>query len=132
MTLTELGWGTDNPAYRHIFSQTFMPEAGAEELAWFDDFQRQTTSPRNAVRFQEAFGDIDVREQLARVQAPTLVLHSRHDQRIPLDLGRAVASGIPGARFVPLDSRNHILLGHEPAWRDCVEAVGNFLLEIGE
>jgi len=132
MTLTELGWGTDNPAYRHIFSQTFMPEAGAEELAWFDDFQRQTTSPRNAVRFQEAFGDIDVREKLARVQAPTLVLHSRHDQRIPLDLGRAVASGIPGARFVPLDSRNHILLGHEPAWRDCVEAVGNFLLEIGE
>ena len=132
MTLTELGWGTDNPAYRHIFSQTFMPEAKAEELAWFDDFQRQTTSPRNAVRFQEAFGDIDVRDKLAQVTTPTLVLHSRYDQRIPLELGQAVASGIPGARFVPLESSNHILLGNEPAWRHCVEAVKLFLDEIAE
>ena len=132
MTLTELGWGTDNPAYRHIFSQTFMPEAAADELAWFDDFQRQTTSPGNAVRFQEAFGDIDVRDRLALVQAPTLVLHSRHDQRISLELGRAVATGIPGARFVPLNSRNHILVDYEPAWRECVDAVADFLLEIAE
>lgn len=56
MALTEVGWGTDNPAYRHIFSKTFMPDASAETLAWFDDFQRQTTSPRNAARFQDAFG----------------------------------------------------------------------------
>ena len=61
MTLTRLGWGTNNPAYRHIFSQTFMPDGTPEELAWFDEFQRQTTSAENAVRFQDAFGDIDVR-----------------------------------------------------------------------
>jgi pimeloyl-ACP methyl ester carboxylesterase len=65
LTLTEVGWGTDNPAYRHIFSQTFMPDASAEDLAWFDEFQRQTTSPRNAARFQDAFGHIDVRDRLA-------------------------------------------------------------------
>ena len=94
-TLTEVGWGTDNPAYRHIFSQTFMPDAGAEELAWFDEFQRLTTSPRNAARFQDAFGDIDVRDRLGQVWAPTIVLHSKNDQRIPLEQGRAVASGIP-------------------------------------
>lgn len=129
LTLTELGWGTDNPAYRHIFSQTFMPEATKEELDWFDEFQRQTTSPRNAARFQDAFGHIDVRHRLSQVKAPTIVLHSRHDQRIPLEMGRAVASGIPDAAFVPLESRNHILVGHEPAWRVCIDAISNFLVE---
>jgi pimeloyl-ACP methyl ester carboxylesterase len=129
LTLTEVGWGTDNPAYRHIFSQTFMPDASAADLAWFDEFQRLTTSPKNAARFQNAFGLIDVRERLHEVKAPTIVLHSKDDQRIPLELGRAVASGIPNAHFVPLDSRNHILVNHEPAWQVCIETVSRFLAE---
>lgn len=131
LKLTELGWGTDNPAYRHIFSQTFMPEATASDLAWFDDFQRQTTSPSNAARFQDAFGHIDVRHRLAEVKAPTIVLHAKHDQRIPIDEGRALAAGIPDARFVPLESRNHILVDREPAWRTCIATVGRFLAENG-
>jgi pimeloyl-ACP methyl ester carboxylesterase/DNA-binding SARP family transcriptional activator len=131
LKLTEVGWGTDNPAYRHIFSQTFMPDASADDLAWFDEFQRQTTSPRNAARFQNAFGLIDVRHRLGEVRTPTIVLHSRYDQRIPLDLGRAVASGIPDAHFVPLESRNHILVDHEPAWKTCLETVARFLTEKG-
>jgi len=125
--LTEVGWGTNNPVYRHIFSQTFMPDAESEVLAWFDEFQRLTTSPRNAARFQSAFGDIDVRDRLAQVKTPTIVLHSRHDQRIPLEQGRAVASGIAGARFVPLESRNHILVDYEPAWLTCMDAMQDFL-----
>lgn len=125
--LTEVGWGTDNSAYRHIFSQTFMPDAGAEELAWFDAFQRLTTSPQNAARFQDAFGDIDVRHRLDQVTVPTLVLHSKGDQRIDLEQGRAVASGIPNAQFVPLESRNHVLVDYEPAWRTCMEAISEFL-----
>lgn len=131
LKLTEVGWGTDNPAYRHIFSQTFMPDASAEDLAWFDEFQRQTTSPQNAARFQDAFGYIDVRDRLAQVKAPTLVLHSKFDQRIPLEIGRAVASGIPDAHFVPLESRNHIIVDREPAWQVCLEAVARFLAEKG-
>lgn len=131
LTLTEVGWGTDNPAYRHIFSQTFMPDARAEDLAWFDEFQRLTTSPKNAARFQDAFGRIDVRDRLAEVRAPTVVLHSKDDQRIPLEMGRAVAAGIPNAHFVPLDSRNHILVDHEPAWQVFIESVGRFLAEKG-
>lgn len=129
MTLTRLGWGTSNPAYRHIFSQTFMPDADADRLAWFDDFQRQTTSPENAVRFQEAFGDIDVRHLLGQVQAPTLVLHARGDQRIPFDHGRELAAGIPNARFVTLESRSHIILGDEPAWQVCMDEIDQFLRE---
>ena len=129
LTLTRHGWGTDNPAYRHIFSQTFMPDAKPEDLDWFDEFQRQCTSPENAVKFQNAFGAIDVRESLAKVNVPTIVFHSHDDQRIPLEQGRELAIGIPNARFVPLESRNHILLDHEPAWEICREAITAFMVE---
>jgi pimeloyl-ACP methyl ester carboxylesterase len=129
MTLTRLGWGTNNAAYRHIFSQTFMPDGTPDELAWFDEFQRQTTSAENAVRFQDAFGDIDVRHRLPLVRAPTLVLHARHDQRITLDQGRELAIGIGNARFVPLQSRSHIILGHEPAWEIAMAEIGRFIDE---
>jgi pimeloyl-ACP methyl ester carboxylesterase len=127
MTLTASGWGQDNPAYRQIFSSTFMPSATAEELSWFNEFQRLTTSPGNAVRFLSAFGDIDVRDQLARVSAPTLVIHSRGDRRIPVSTGRDIAAAIPNAEFLMLDSDSHLLLGREPASMDFVEAVGEFL-----
>lgn len=131
LTLTKLGWGTDNPAYRHIFSKTFMPDATAEDLDWFDEFQRQTTSPANASRFQNAFGLIDVRHRLNDVSAPTIVFHSRHDQRIPLDQGRALADGIKDAQFVPLESRNHILVDREPALKVCLDTIDRFLDEHG-
>ncbi|CAN0606295.1 unnamed protein product, partial [Ectocarpus sp. 12 AP-2014] len=127
LTLTRLGWGTSNSAYRHIFSQTFMPDADADTLAWFDDFQRQTTSPENAVLFQEAFGEIDVRHLLPQVKAPTLVLHARGDQRIPISHGWELAAGIPNARLVTLESRSHIILGDEPAWQVCMQEIDQFL-----
>ncbi len=130
LTLTELGWGTDNPAYRHIFSQTFMPDARPEDLTWFDAFQRRTTSPRNAARFQEAFGDIDVRDRLAQVKAPTIVFHSRDDQRIPFEDGHFLAKSIPKAKLVALESRNHILVEHEPALDVFSREVEGFLKEV--
>ena len=131
LTLTELGWGTDNPAYRHIFSQTFMPDAAPADLEWFDEFQRRTTSPSNAARFQDAFGHIDVSERLAEVDVPTIVFHSKDDQRVPLEHGRALAAGISNAEFVPLDSRNHILVDGEPALRLCIQKIAGFLQENG-
>ncbi|MDJ0820930.1 MAG: alpha/beta fold hydrolase [Paracoccaceae bacterium] len=130
LTLTELGWGTDNAAYRHIFSQTFMPDARPEDLNWFDAFQRQTTSPKNAAMFQEAFGHIDVRNRLSQVKAPTIVFHSRNDQRIPLEDGLFLAQNIPNARLVPLESRNHILVETEPALDVFTSEVNSFLKEV--
>ncbi len=127
MVLTETGWGSPNPAYRQIFSNTFMPEATAEELAWFDAFQRQTTSPQNAVRFLEAFSHIDVRDRLADIACPTLVVHSRGDLRIPLATGKSLAARIPDARFAGIDSSNHLLLGREPASAEFVALVREFL-----
>lgn len=127
MTLTRSGWGQDNPAYRQIFSSTFMPSANASELAWFNEFQRLTTSPENAVRFLSAFGDIDVADRLSQVTVPTLVIHSMGDLRIPVQTGRDIAATIPGAEFVGLKSDGHLLLGREPASETFVKAVRDFI-----
>lgn len=127
MTLTETGWGQDNPAYRQIFSSTFMPSATAEELSWFNEFQRRTTSPDNAVRFLSAFGNIDVRERLSEIRVPTLVIHSLGDRRIPAATGRNIAASIPNAEFLGLQSDGHLLLGREPASQVFVEAVRDFV-----
>ncbi len=129
MTLTATGWGRDNPAYRQIFSSTFMPSATHEELDWFNEFQRQTTSAENAVRFLSAFGDIDVRHRLSKLRVPTLVIHSLGDRRIPASIGRDLAATISDAEFTGLDSDNHLLLGREPASRAFLQAVRAFLAQ---
>jgi len=128
ITLTKTGWGQNNPAYRHVFSSTFMPTASPQDLAWFDDFQRRTTSPDNAVKFLQAFADIDVRQHLSKISVPTLVIHSRGDQRIDWQVGRGIAAEIPNAEFVTLDSDNHLLLEGELAADQFLSAVRDFLL----
>ena len=127
MTLTEAGWGKDNPAYRQIFSSTFLPSANKKELDWFNEFQRLTTSAKNAARFLSVFGDIDVRHQLAKITIPTLIIHSLGDQRIPVKVSRDIASSIPNAEFVGLESDNHLLLGREPASSVFVDTVNEFI-----
>lgn len=125
--LAELGWGKDDPAYRQFFTTQFIPDATPEQQRWWNELERATTSPANAGRFMRAFNDIDVTEFARRVSCPALVSHSKFDARAPFDEGRLMASLIPGARFVPLDSRNHVLLDHEPAWARWLEAVRGFL-----
>ena len=118
ITLTQHGWGRDDPSYRQVFTTSFMPDATPEQVNWFNDLQRISTSAENAARLMQVTRDIDITPLLPRVDVPTLVLHARGDQRAPFEQGRMLAAAIPGARFVPLDSRNHILLEHEPAWAD--------------
>ncbi|HSJ23907.1 MAG TPA: alpha/beta fold hydrolase [Longimicrobiales bacterium] len=121
------GWGEDTAAYRQMFTQTFIPDGTPDEIAWFNELQRRTTTPANAARFMEAFAYIDVRHRLASVRVPTLVLHSRGDQRIPCEKGLDLARGIPGARFMMMESRNHLILEHEPAFDAWVTAMLEFL-----
>jgi DNA-binding SARP family transcriptional activator/pimeloyl-ACP methyl ester carboxylesterase len=125
------GWGEDTPAYRQMFTLTFIPGGTTEEIEWFNELQRRTVSPENAVRFMEAFAWIDVRHRLGAVQAPTLVLHSRGDQRIHYEKGRELAMGIAGARYVLLDSDNHLILEHEPAFEQWMREALRFLDEAG-
>jgi len=128
LKLVELGWGQENSAFRQVFSTQFMPDSTLEQLRAFDEIQRQTVSSETAARLLASFYEIDVSRQARKVVCPTLVLHSRDDARIPFEEGRQVASAIRDAEFVSLQSRNHILLDHQPAWRQLFDEIAGFML----
>ena len=127
VVLARTGWGSDNPAYRQMFTSLFIPSGSPEQVSWYNELQKITTSPRNAERLQRVFGGIDVTSLLPKVTVPTLVLHATRDQVIPVSAGRELAAGIPGARFVELDSENHVLLQQEPAWPQFLTLMREFL-----
>jgi class 3 adenylate cyclase/pimeloyl-ACP methyl ester carboxylesterase len=121
------GWTSENPAIRQMFASIMFPEGTKEVFDRFNEMQRASISPENAYRFREAVGNIDIRELLPLVEAPTLITHSRGDAVAPYELGRAMAADIPGARFVTLQSKNHVLLEDEPAHVRQIEEIENFL-----
>ena len=86
-----------------------------------------STSPANAVRLRAAFGDIDVAGLASRVGVPTLVLHSTGDRVIEFGAGRELAAAIPEARFVPIESRNHLILEHELIWPQYMDTIRKFI-----
>ncbi|HTQ73873.1 MAG TPA: alpha/beta fold hydrolase [Burkholderiales bacterium] len=124
--LIELGWGRDDPSFRQVFTTRFMPDAGLDAIHAFNDMMPLTASAQMAGRLHRANLHLDAREQASRVQCPTLVLHARGDLSIPFEEGRLIAGLIPGARFVTLESRNHLLTESEPAWRDFLAAMAGF------
>ena len=127
INVIRVGWGQDNPAFRQLFSTQVMPEASAAQMGWLNELARLATSPENAARLERAFQHIDVTDLAPKVTTPTLVLHARNDAAVPFEEGRRLAALIPGAHFVPLDGRNHILSEDEPAWRRFLEEMDRFL-----
>jgi class 3 adenylate cyclase/pimeloyl-ACP methyl ester carboxylesterase len=127
LTLMRLGWGQQNPAFRQMFTSQFAPDATKEQADWFNDLQRASCSPENAVRYAQASGNIDVTELVAKVSVPTLVMHARDEVRVPFENGRRMAAAIPGARFVALQSRNHLIMEHEPAYPQFRDEIRAFL-----
>ena len=126
INLIRVGWGHDNPAFRQVFGTLFLPEGSVEQWQWFCDLAR-TVPVENALRIEQMRHAIDVREQAAALDVPTLVLHSREDAMTPFEGGRRLAALVPRARFVPLESKNHVLLESEPAWGVFLEEVRAFL-----
>jgi pimeloyl-ACP methyl ester carboxylesterase len=127
LTLMRVGWGQENPAFRQMFTSQFIPGANKEQADWFNEFQRISSSPADAARNLLANGEADVSSLLSQVKVPTLVMHCRQDARVPFESGRRMAAGIPGARFVPLESRNHVMLEGEPALARFLEELRSFL-----
>jgi pimeloyl-ACP methyl ester carboxylesterase/DNA-binding CsgD family transcriptional regulator len=115
INVIRVGWGQENPAFRQLFTTQLMPEGSKEQMRWLNELARISAEPETAATMERAFYHIDVSDLTHEVTVPTLVLHARHDAAIPFEEGRYLASLIPDARFVPLDSRNHILLEDEPA-----------------
>jgi class 3 adenylate cyclase/pimeloyl-ACP methyl ester carboxylesterase len=126
-TLIRLGWGMDNPSFRQLFTGLFIPGATHEQADDFNELQRRTTSPECAARYFDVVGDLDITDLLAKVKAPTLVMHVRGDLMVPFEAGRQMAAGIPGSHFIALQGQNHMFLEHEPASDRFFDEVGLFL-----
>lgn len=127
-TLVRMDWGKNNPSFSKLFTSFYISEdATTEHQTWLNDLQRYSTSPENAARIMEACDAINVRPLLRNLSVPTIVFHCNRDRAVPPEEGSILAAEIPGARFVPLSSPNHLLLAHEPAWHTFVEELGQFL-----
>jgi len=121
------GWTTDDPAFRHLFSMLFLPHGSPEQMAWYDELLRASTTVDRAIALFRARGGVDVLDSAPEVKARTLVMHARADHVVPIQEGRLLAKLIPNAELVLLDSENHILLADEPAWEQFLSALRGFL-----
>jgi DNA-binding CsgD family transcriptional regulator len=125
--LARVAWGQKNATFRQVFTSRFIPGGSQEQLDWFNELCLRSTDGDTAARLFEARAVLDITELLPNVRTPTLILHARDDEVVQIEEGRLLATAIPGAEFIELDSRNHILLEHEPAWQRFREAVLPFL-----
>jgi len=124
--LIRLGWNRENPAFRQVFSSLFIPGATLEQVRQFNELQRASTSAETAARIVSEIDRLDVTDTARRIRVPTLVMHCEDDARIPFSEGRRLAGEIPGARFVPLEGENHIMLAGEPAWEAFLAEIVRF------
>jgi len=127
LKIVEIGWGTDSPAFRQVFAVKCLPDGTVEQWRAFDTMTRAQVAPDVAVRILKAIMRINVNADAARVRCPTLAFHMRGDQIIYFAQGRRLASLIPGARFIPLEGRNHWPFADEPAWPQLVNELRAFL-----
>lgn len=91
---------------------------------WFAKLERLAVSPGAAVALARMVMQINVRDILPTIRVPTLVLHKRDDQVVPIEDGKYIADHIDGAKFVELPGADHWpWIGHEEA----VEEIQEFL-----
>jgi len=125
--LIRVGWGGAVPAFRQVFSSIYIPSAGEEQKRWYDDMQQASSSGEMAARLWLSRTQTDISDTARRVAQPALVLHARHDRVVPHEEGRRLASLLPDARFVTLETDNHVLQEGEPAWDRFLSEVRAFL-----
>ena len=127
LKVMKLGWGKANPAFRQVYTSLFIPEGTEQQIHWFNELQRISTSPEKAVQMATASYSFDVTELAKQITIPTLILHARKDAVVAFEQSRQLASLIPNSLFVPLESKNHILLETEPAWQRFLSEVYEFI-----
>ena len=129
LDLTGLGWGQENHAFLQVWASHFRPGRHLERLRSWCDQQRAATSAETPVRLMRISWNADVRQAARKVKCPVLIVHPERDAMVPIDEGRAIASLIPGSRFVQLDTANHMPLADEPAWSRLLDEMRSFLAE---
>jgi pimeloyl-ACP methyl ester carboxylesterase/DNA-binding CsgD family transcriptional regulator len=96
-------WGLGS----RVLADIFLGEVDSAGQERFARFQRAAASAETAAALLEMIYRADVRAELERVRAPTVVAHRRADRAIPYEQGRALAAAIPGATLIPLDGSAH-------------------------
>lgn len=127
VNMIRYGWATENPAFRHAMTTLFMPDASPEETNWFNAFQKACGPGENMARFREMFDEMDVSDHLKSIKAPTLIVHSDEDAIAPVSEGKFLASRIPGAQFIQLKSKNHMMFGNEPDFPKLISSIIDFV-----
>lgn len=128
--LIRAGWGKANSPFVNAFSSLFVPDATTEQMASFVRMQTETISPKNAVRLRKLIDRLDVTDILSAISTPTLVIHANSDAVQPIEQGRILASEIPDAKYVMLESRNHIPLPQERSWAQMMGEIRTFLNDL--
>jgi pimeloyl-ACP methyl ester carboxylesterase/drug/metabolite transporter (DMT)-like permease len=125
--LIRLGWGRDNAAFRHVFTNQFIPGGTPAQHAWWNELERLTATPENAARTLEAFHEVDVTALARQLQVPTLVLHARGDARVPFDEGRHLAALIPERASCRCRATTTCCSPASPAWPGFLAELRSFL-----
>lgn len=129
--LIKVGWARPEHTFRRVFTSMMIPGATEEQMLWLDELQRVAASATTVSTSLLQRKSADCSELMSGLTVPTLVLHSVRDRMNDFAGARYLAAGISGARLVPLDSDNHILLGDEPAWQTLLHEVRTFLAPDG-
>lgn len=92
-----------------LFLDAIVPSLVGDKRyeAWYAKLERLAASPGAAVALARMAMQVDVRDILPTVHVPTLVLHRRDDQAIPIEDGKYIADHVPGAMFVELPGADH-------------------------
>lgn len=129
LTLMRHGWGDEHSAFLRSFGMLYFPGLSSAQIRALADLQRMAMSADAAIRTRMVSDDIDVVDLLKQVSAPALVLHSRYDNAVPFEEGQRLAAALPNARFVALESENHVPVPGEPAWSIFLAEIDAFLRE---
>lgn len=130
--MVSAGWGSPSPVYRHFFTSAYMPDATNSESATFDEMQRMSTSPENAMRIMAMNADVDARQDARAIKTPTLILHQKGDIAVPIKEGREAAREIPGAEFIELPGANHVMVRGHAGFDEFFSEMDPYLLEHGD
>lgn len=126
-TMLRLGWGQPDGGYMKSFLSLFMPRSTPEQAAALAQSQLASATPERAVEIREVISRFDIVDLLPAVRVPVLVAHARGDSLHPFSQAKLLMQHLPDARFLPLESDNHILMPDEPAFGVLMDAVDRFL-----
>jgi pimeloyl-ACP methyl ester carboxylesterase/DNA-binding CsgD family transcriptional regulator len=125
--MAELGWDRIDSAFRQFFATQFLPGGTPQQHKSFNELSLLSVTGKVAGQMIRTFDRINVSDLLPQIDCPTLVLHAVGDMRVPFDEGRLLATGIPNAQFVALESQFHLLTAEDKAWPVWLEATNQFL-----